>query len=140
MDLLNETVFTREPTPLAVLREPLLAHNVALFARWCREHGVLAAPHAKTHMARALVDRQLAAGAWGMTVATVAQATELAAWDVERLIVASEVVDPVGLDRLVAIARDRWLALFVDSVAGVEAAAAAVFDAGGRTGGLGENA
>lgn len=133
MDLLSaesETVFAREATPLALLREPLLAHNVALFAHWCREHGVLAAPHAKTHMARALVDRQLAAGAWGMTVATVAQAAELAGWGVERLIVASEVVDPVGLDRLVAIARDRSLALFADSVSGVEAAAAAVARAG----------
>ena len=92
MDLLNdETVFARQATPLALLREPLLAHNVALFARWCREHGVLAAPHAKTHMAPALIERQLEAGAWGMTVATVAQATRLAAWGVERLIVASEV-------------------------------------------------
>lgn len=132
MDLLteHETVFAREATPLALLREPLLAHNVALFARWCREHGVLAAPHAKTHMAPALIERQLAAGAWGMTVATVAQATRLAEWGVERLIVASEVVDPVGLDRLVAIARDRELRLFVDSVVGVEAAAAAVARAG----------
>lgn len=130
MDLLNETVFTREATPLALLREPRLTHNVALFARWCREHGVLAAPHAKTHMARALVDRQLEAGAWGMTVATVAQAERLAGWDVERLIVASEVVDPVGLDRLVALARDRSVAVFADSVAGVEAAAAAVARAG----------
>jgi D-serine dehydratase len=130
MDLLTDTVFAREPTPLALLREPLLDHNVALFARWCREHGVLAAPHAKTHMARELVERQLAAGAWGMTVATVAQATHVASWGVERLIVASEVVDAVGLDRLVALARDRSLVLFADSPAGVEAAAAAVARAG----------
>src|ERR671918_2645963 len=59
--------------PLLVLKESALEHNIALVARYCREHGVSLAPHGKTTMAPQLFERQLEAGAWGMTAATVAQ-------------------------------------------------------------------
>src|SRR3712207_2392599 len=59
--------------PVLVLKESALDHNVALVARYCREHGVSLAPHGKTTMAPQLFKRQLDAGAWGMTAATIAQ-------------------------------------------------------------------
>ena len=42
-------------------------------ARFCAQTGALLAPHGKTTMAPQLFDRQLAAGAWGITAATVQQ-------------------------------------------------------------------
>ena len=60
--------------PVLVLRESALAHNVALMADYCATHGVELAPHGKTTMAPQLWRRQLDAGAWGITAATVGQA------------------------------------------------------------------
>ena len=63
------------PLPVLVLRESAVAHNLAVMARWCAERGVSLAPHGKTTMAPALIRRQLEAGAWGMTAASVPQLT-----------------------------------------------------------------
>ena len=94
--------------------------------RFCREHGVALAPHGKTTMAPQLFADQLAAGAWGITAATVGQAQVMARFGVRRILIANEVLDPRAI---------RWLAeadadvyCLVDSIAGVEA-----LDAAGAT-------
>ncbi|ARZ71673.1 hypothetical protein SMD11_6097 [Streptomyces albireticuli] len=88
-----------------------LEHNVELMAAWCRDQGVELAPHIKTTMTRPIVERQLAAGAWGVTVATVRQAGIALEWGVRRILIANEVVDAPGLATL-----RRWL----DTVPGLE--------------------
>ncbi len=110
------------------LRESALAHNTAVMQSYVDRHGLLLAPHMKTHMAPALADRQVRAGAWGVTVASVQQA--MVAWEhgVHRILVANEVLDPAGLAwlasrRSVDPAAD--VLCNVDSVAGVTAAASA---------------
>jgi D-serine deaminase-like pyridoxal phosphate-dependent protein len=126
--------------PVALLAERALRHNIGLMARYCERHGALLAPHAKTSMAPWIVDAQVAAGAWGMTVAHVGQAREL---DVERIVIANEVVSPGELEWIAA--QDRRVLLYVDSIAGVERVSRAagpapievlveVGYAGGRTG------
>jgi D-serine deaminase-like pyridoxal phosphate-dependent protein len=124
------------PDVLPRLRLDLTAldHNIALLADWCREQRVVLAPHVKTTMTRPIVERQLAAGAWGVTVATVAQAAIVRDWGIDRIIVANEVVQPVELARLRSwLENDAALDLccLVDSVAGVEIAARA-FDGAAR--------
>jgi D-serine dehydratase len=115
--------------PTLTLRRSALAHNTALFARWCADAGVDHAPHGKTTMSPQLVADQLAAGAWAITAATVAQARIMHAWGVPRVVLANEVVDPVGL---------RWLAgadprfevyVLADGPDGVDRLAAAFADA-----------
>jgi len=112
--------------PVMTLRESALASNTAVMQAWVERHDMLFAPHMKTHMAPALAHRQVDAGAWGVTVASVQQA--MVAWEhgLRHLLVANEVLDPAGL---------RWLAsrravdpasdvlCWVDSAAGVRAAA-----------------
>ena len=66
-------------------------------ADYCRAWGVDIAPHGKTTMAPQLWDRQLAAGAWGITAATVGQARVMRAAGVGRVLIANEVVDPVAI-------------------------------------------
>ncbi|MCL9666421.1 alanine racemase [Curtobacterium albidum] len=114
--------------PVMTLRESALAHNTAVMQSYVDRHGLLLAPHMKTHMAPALADRQVRAGAWGVTVASVQQA--MVAWEhgVHRILVANEVFDPAGLAwlasrRSVDPAAD--VLCNVDSVAGVTAAASA---------------
>ena len=79
--------------PVLILREEALEHNLALMSAFCREHGVLLAPHGKTTMAPQLWERQLDAGAWGITAATVMQAAVMRAVGVPRILLANELVD-----------------------------------------------
>jgi D-serine deaminase-like pyridoxal phosphate-dependent protein len=83
--------------PVLLLKESALAHNISRMADFCREHGVSLAPHGKTPMAPQLVQRQLEAGAWGVTAATVAQARLFRAFGVQRVFLANGVADPPSL-------------------------------------------
>ncbi|TMG87815.1 MAG: hypothetical protein E6H76_11120, partial [Betaproteobacteria bacterium] len=61
------------PLPLAVIRDSAIAHNHAWMRDFTASTGVLLAPHGKTTMAPQIFAQQLAAGAWGITVANVQQ-------------------------------------------------------------------
>jgi D-serine deaminase-like pyridoxal phosphate-dependent protein len=84
-------------TPLLVLTDAVLEDNLAQMAAWCAEHGVGLAPHGKTTMAPALWDRQLRAGAWGITVATPSQLRVAVDFGVRRIQLANALVDPAAL-------------------------------------------
>ena len=109
-------------SPVAVLRRERLAHN----ARWMRAFlaasGASLCPHGKTTMAPQLFHRQLAEGAWGLTLATPQQARVAFAHGVPRVLLANEVVDPPslrGLGHALDEAAERDLTLFADSPEGV---------------------
>jgi D-serine dehydratase len=109
-------------TPLLVLRETALAHNAMAMAEWCASAGVLLAPHGKTTMAPQLVERQLAAGAWGITAATVSQVQVYRSVGVDRILIANELTDRAGITWLAAelTADPGWECFaYVDSLAGV---------------------
>ena len=80
--------------PVMSLRSSALEHNVALTADYCRRTGVSLAPHGKTTMSPQLSDRQLRAGAWGLTAATAQQAQVMRSVGVRRVMIANELVDP----------------------------------------------
>jgi D-serine deaminase-like pyridoxal phosphate-dependent protein len=70
-------------------------------AEFTRARGVSLAPHAKTTMCPGILRRQVDAGVWGFTVATVRQAQTLRRHlGVERLLVANQVVEPRAIDWL----------------------------------------
>jgi D-serine dehydratase len=104
--------------PVLVLKERALAHNLDLMARFCRAHAVSLAPHGKTTMSPQLIARQLAAGAWGITAASPAQARLFRGFGVDRVVIANQIVDPRGLEWLAA-ERDGVYCL-VDSLRAVE--------------------
>jgi D-serine deaminase-like pyridoxal phosphate-dependent protein len=108
--------------PVLAVRECALAHNVALMADYCEHEGVELAPHGKTTMAPQLWRRQLDAGAWGITAATVAQARVMAAAGVTRVLIASEVTDPPAVSWIAAQLRDTDVEVVcsVDARDGVE--------------------
>ncbi len=117
--------------PAMVLRRSAVEHNIATLSDFCSRHGLAFAPHGKTTMSPALFSKQLDAGAWGITVATANQL--LAAWSfgLDQVLLANELVDP---PRLAWVARelqvnpDRRILFYVDSLAGVEIADAAIRD------------
>lgn len=110
-------------TPCAILRENELEQNIRVMSTYCADKGVLLAPHAKTSMAPQLLSRQIRAGAWGLTVASVQQLRLLAGFGFRRFLVANEIVDR---------AEARWLTqslkedpeleavVFADSLAAVQ--------------------
>src|ERR1700722_8142954 len=108
--------------PLLTLRETALAGNIAAMAGYCARAGVLLAPHGKTAMSPELAARQLAHGAWGITVATIGQLRAYRAVGVDRLLLANELVDEAGLAWLAAeLAADPDFEAYcyVDSTEGV---------------------
>ena len=83
--------------PVTTLSQSALDNNIDAMKRYCERHGVLLAPHGKTTMSPQLFQRQLGAGAWGMTAATPSQLAVMRDFGVPRVIVANEVVDPSAL-------------------------------------------
>jgi D-serine deaminase-like pyridoxal phosphate-dependent protein len=109
-------------TPLLVLRESAVAHNISAMAAYCRRAGVRLAPHAKTTMAPQLIARQLAAGAWAVTAATIGQVQVYRAFGVPRVLLASELTDRNGVAWLAGqLAADPGFECYVyaDSLPGV---------------------
>ncbi len=140
------------PLPAAAVRSTVLAANLDAFQAYIDQAGARLAPHGKTSMCPQLFDRQLEAGAWGMTVATVAQAFTALDCGVKRLLIANELAGEADIRALATrhdAAPDVRILSLVDSIEGVTrletllAAAGAVrpFEvlvelglAGGRTG------
>ena len=108
--------------PLLTLRESALANNLQAMAAYCDRAGVALAPHGKTAMSPELAARQLAHGAWGITVATVGQLRTYRTFGFPRLLLANELVDEAGITWLAAeLAADPGFEAYcyVDSADGV---------------------
>ncbi len=95
------------PLPLAVIKRAPLAHNLAWMQSFCKSRGVRLAPHGKTSMSPQIFQRQLQAGAWGMTVATVAQLRVAVQAGAERVIIANQVLQPVDVTAIVSLRQMR---------------------------------
>jgi D-serine deaminase-like pyridoxal phosphate-dependent protein len=109
-------------TPILVLRDAALRQNVESMAAYCAAAGVLHAPHGKTTMAPQLFERQVAAGAWGVTAATVAQAQVYRAFGVQRVLIASQLTERGAVEWLAReLAADPGFDgyVYADSLAGV---------------------
>ena len=108
------------PLPVALLKRDALAHNLAWMQARVREWGVDFAPHGKTTMSPQLFRRQLDAGAWGITFATVTQLAIGVAAGVRRGLIANQVVsdaDLGGIQQLLASHAGLRIVFLVDSTA-----------------------
>ncbi len=97
--------------PLLVLKESALAANIRNMAEWCRANGFLLAPHGKTTMCPAIWQRQIDAGAWGITVAHANQAAVAVRAGVSRVLIANQIT---------GAAAARSVACAISEVAGLE--------------------
>jgi D-serine deaminase-like pyridoxal phosphate-dependent protein len=108
--------------PVLVLRESAVANNVSAMAAYCAAAGVKLAPHGKTTMAPQLFAKQLAAGAWAVTAATVGELHVYRAFGVPRVLLANELTDPAGAAWLageLAADPDFDCYVYADSLSGV---------------------
>ncbi|MDY6947986.1 MAG: alanine racemase [Pseudomonadota bacterium] len=116
------------PMPVAVLKHSALDNNLRSMQAYIERVGVKLAPHAKTTMCPQLFARQLAQGAWGLSVATMTQfklCHDLGnAIGLKRLILANQLVgsaEIIGLARLWAQTPERAYYVLVDGLAGARA-------------------
>ena len=110
-------------TPVLALSAERLDHNLRLMETYATRHGLAFAPHGKTSMAPQLFHRQLAHGAWGITLAVPHQVRVARQFGIDRVFLANELVDPAALkwisSQLDADDDFRFIC-YVDSVRGVE--------------------
>ncbi|SMF53289.1 D-serine dehydratase [Tistlia consotensis] len=121
------------PLPLLLLREPALAHNERWMHGFLARTGAAIAPHGKTTMSPQLFRRQLEAGAWAITVATVQQLEVCRRFGVKRVLLANQLVGwPAIRAVTAALAADPDFAFWclVDSLDGVAALEAGCAEAG----------
>ena len=114
-------------TPVVVVDLDRVDARIAGLAAVMRERGVALRPHAKTHKSIEFGRRQLAAGATGLTVATLGEAEAYAEAGVDDLFIAYPVIAAgPKAPRLRALAERCSLSVGADSVAGLEALAVAM--------------
>jgi D-serine deaminase-like pyridoxal phosphate-dependent protein len=113
------------PTPFLLVDQALVAANVAEMADSARRRGLTLRPHAKTHKSADIARMQLAGGAVGLTVATVAEAEAFAGAGCDDLFVAYPLwVDAAKGARLRDLSARASLTIGIDSVTGARALAA----------------
>jgi D-serine dehydratase len=117
-------------TPALTLRESALDQNIRAMAEWCSSQGIRLAPHAKTTMVPRLMERQLGAGAWGLTVANVRQARVALECGAPRIVIANEVTVAADL-AWICSQRDADIPFCIDSLEGLARAEAAARSSGG---------
>jgi D-serine deaminase-like pyridoxal phosphate-dependent protein len=78
--------------PALVLHAKAIEHNIRWMQAFATNSGAQLAPHGKTSMTPGLFQRQLQAGAWGMTLATAVQTRAAYAAGVRRVLMANQLV------------------------------------------------
>lgn len=122
------------PSPALLLDLAACEHNIAAMAKWAAGHQVGVRPHTKVHKCVEIARRQLAAGAVGLTAATVYEAEAMLAASPPEILIANEVVGADHLRRLAAVAASTSLIVAVDDAGNARQLSAAAAAAGAGIG------
>lgn len=108
--------------PVAVLSQSRIQHNLRWMESFIRTYGLKLAPHGKTTMSPALFHRQLAQGAWGITLASAPQVQAAYHFGVRRVIMANQLVGRANMAIISRLLQDDAFEFFVivDSAANAE--------------------
>src|SRR4051812_10541549 len=98
-------IVERLPTPCVLVDVDRLDRNLAGFQERIAQAGVALRPHAKTHKAPAIADRQLALGAAGLAVAKPSEARVFVEHGVADIDIAYPVAGSRSVDSVVRLAR-----------------------------------
>jgi 3-hydroxy-D-aspartate aldolase len=88
------------PTPALLLDLDAFEANLSLMADHVKESGKSLRPHAKAHKCVEIARRQIAAGAAGVCVATVAEAEMMSQAGITGLLLTSPLADPLKMARI----------------------------------------
>jgi 3-hydroxy-D-aspartate aldolase len=114
-------------TPALILDLDAFEHNVKAMARLCKRNGVALRPHAKTHKSIEMARRQIAAGAIGISVATIREAAVMVKAGLPGVLLTTPVVGAVKLDILCDLAgKSEGFMAAVDNLANLRELEAAL--------------
>lgn len=83
--------------PVAIIKQSALTNNLNWMQSFADHHQVKLSPHGKTSMTPAFFRHQLENGAWGITVATPAQAEIAAMAGAKKIIMANQLVGKTNM-------------------------------------------
>ena len=93
-------------TPAMVVDLDVLEHNISTLAAAFENVPAVVRPHVKNHKCPDIAKLQIAAGAQGVTCATVREAHGMFHGGVSDILIANEVVGPAKIARLIRLASD----------------------------------
>jgi D-serine deaminase-like pyridoxal phosphate-dependent protein len=101
-------------TPALVVDLDAAEANIKALQDWCDANGVNARPHVKTHKSPYWARKQIAAGAIGVCAAKVGEAEAMVAGGVTDILIANQIVGPIKIPRLAALAHQATIRVVVD--------------------------
>jgi D-serine deaminase-like pyridoxal phosphate-dependent protein len=109
--------------PAAVVKASSLTNNLVWMNRFAQAHNVKLCPHGKTSMTPNFFKQQLEHGAWGITVATPAQAEIAAFAGAKRIIMANQLVGKTNMAIVASLIESHGIEFYccVDSERNVQA-------------------
>lgn len=107
-------------TPAMLVDLDIVENNIDRMAAFASRNGMALRPHVKTHKCVAMAQRQLDAGACGVTVATVGEAEVMLRGGIEDVLVAYPIVGGRKFDRLMPLLDMGMVTLVADSLTVVE--------------------
>ena len=122
------------PTPALLVDLAVAEANIARMAAALETMPAKLRPHIKVHKSAELAARQVAAGAIGLSVATVWEAVALAWAGLDSLFVVNTVAHPAKIRVLAELARSREVIVAVDEVGNAGALSEAAGAAGSQLG------
>lgn len=116
--LINEEI----SLPTAVIKQSALNNNLNWMQKFADHHQVKLSPHGKTTMTADFFTEQLNAGAWGITIATPAQAQIAAKAGAKNIIMANQLVGKANMAIIANLIEEQHVNYLccVDSVANVQ--------------------
>jgi D-serine deaminase-like pyridoxal phosphate-dependent protein len=123
------------PTPCLILDLDRFEGNLDRMSRFVTERAVALRPHSKTHKCPQIAQRQIARGAIGICVATIAEAEVMVRSGIQGLLITAELVGQPKLSRFVELLkRAPNTMLVVDNIEGVSELQTVVQRAGLQSG------
>jgi 3-hydroxy-D-aspartate aldolase len=121
------------PTPALLVDIDILERNIAIMRDWSAATGIKLRPHAKAHKCVEVGQRIMAAGALGISCATIGEAEVMALGGVKGILVTAPLVSSDALERLRRLLlRGADISVVADHPAGVALLADVAAGAGRR--------
>ncbi len=92
-------------TPCLLLDLDAFEANISKMAAHCKAANISLRPHGKSHKCVEIAQRQLKAGAIGLSVATIREAEAMAAAGIKGMLITSELVGRPKIERLIRVLR-----------------------------------
>lgn len=122
MDLLSSTAIEKKGqilTPALLINLDAMEENIRIMADYFRTRPTELRPHFKTHKSPIIAQKQMQAGAIGITCAKLSEAEVLSAAGIPSILIANQVVEPAKIEFMAQLAFNRQLIVAVDSVENV---------------------